>query len=345
MLGGNLKEFQLFSCLIDLHTLYFYDIMTSVCNDSLNQNYIPKGKAYHCNHSFKLLYCSQLTMDSDSDYDDVGADDRNVINVNDNNVRKPPKKNAADKTTRGGDRVWSELKKFDTAENFLESDLKVKIKAEFVKMRSRQFAYALVEEYLCKYGKKSGYLPCSFALKVIFASTEQTVTVETDCNAEHVHEPDPLYGQALGEKHTYRWTAKMNEIIMQTISTRKPQVALQNMKAKGCFDHLHPEPSMEQLYNKVAGMKKTLNPHPKVNTTHDMRQFIEKHLVQPEDENDAFIPYYDIKDEDPNNLRFTIIFASSKSIDRLKTDNLLSIDATYRLNWMGYPVFVAGMYL
>ena len=53
----------------------------------------------------------------------------------------------------------------------------------------------------------------------------------------------------------------------------------------------------------------------------------------------------EIKDEDPNNLRFTIIFASSKSIDRLKTDNLLSIDATYRLNWMGYPVFVAGMYL
>ena len=143
-------------------------------------------------------------MDSDSDYDDVGADDMSVVNVNDNNVRKPPKKNAADKTTRGGDRVWSELKKFDTAENFLESDLKVKIKAEFVKMRSRQFVYALVEEYRCKYGKKSGYLPCSFALKVIFASTEQTVTVETDCNAEHVHEPDPLYGQALGEKDTYR---------------------------------------------------------------------------------------------------------------------------------------------
>ena len=102
---------------------------------------------------------------------------------------------------------------------------------------------------------------------------------------------------------------------------------------------------MEQLYNKVAGMKKTLNPHPKVNTTHDMRQFVEKNLVQPEDENEAYVPYYNIQDEDPKNLRFTIIFASSKCINRLKTDNLLSIDATYRLNWMGYPVFIAGMHI
>ena len=39
---------------------------------------------------------------------------------------------------------------------FLESDLKVKIKTEFVKMRNRQFDNALVEEFRCKYGKKTG---------------------------------------------------------------------------------------------------------------------------------------------------------------------------------------------
>ena len=179
-------------------------------------------------------------------------------------------------------------------------------------MRNRQFDYALVEEFRCKYGKKTGYLPCGFVLRLLFSSADQSVKVETDCRAEHVHEPDPLYGQQDGGKNTYKWTAKMNDIVFRNVENKgKPQVALMNMRAAGCFDHLLPEPSMEQLYNKVAGVKKSLNPQPKMNTTHDMRQFIEKHLEVPDDVNEAYIPFHEITDEDPANLRFTIIFASS----------------------------------
>ena len=42
--------------------------------------------------------------------------------------------------------------------------------------------------------KKSGYTLCSFVLRILFLSTDQSVKVETDGNAEHVHEPDPLFG-------------------------------------------------------------------------------------------------------------------------------------------------------
>ena len=68
-----------------------------------------------------------------------------------------------------------------------------------------QFDYALVEEHRCKYGKKSGYLPCNFALRVMYRASDQSVRVETD--AEHLHEPEPLYGQqeAVSEKNSYKW--------------------------------------------------------------------------------------------------------------------------------------------
>ena len=77
--------------------------MTSVCNES--KVIFPREKHINLITSFKKLYDHQLTMDSDSDYDDVGfiPDDRNVNTVNDNNVRKPPKTNDGGKTTRGGD--------------------------------------------------------------------------------------------------------------------------------------------------------------------------------------------------------------------------------------------------
>ena len=72
---------------------------------------------------------------------------------------------------------------FSTSEEFLASDLQKKIKAEFVKIRNRQFSYALVQEYRCKYAKKSGYLPCPCVLRVIISSTDMGVKVETDGNS------------------------------------------------------------------------------------------------------------------------------------------------------------------
>ena len=147
-----------------------------------------------------------------------------------------------------------------------------------------------------------------------------SVKVETTDGTEHVHKADPLYGQQemnVGGKVWYRWTPKMNEIILQCVSNKgKPVVALRNMRDAGCFDHIQPEPSMEQLYNKIRETKKSLNPEPKVTTTFDMRQLINKHLEVPDDEMEAFIPFYDIQDEKPSNPRFTVIFASKRSLAR-----------------------------
>ena len=137
---------------------------------------------------------NQYNMNSDSDYDDVGVlpVDGRAKEATNNHARKPSKKNCGGKTVRGGDRQWVTLESFSTSEEFLSSDLQKKIKVEFVKIRNRQFLYALVQEYRCKYAKKSGYLPCPWVLRVIISSTDMGVKVETDGNSEHHHEQDPL---------------------------------------------------------------------------------------------------------------------------------------------------------
>ena len=53
----------------------------------------------------------------------------------------------------------------------------------------------------------------------------------------------------------------------------------------------------------------------------------------------------EIDDEkDYKEPRFIILFSSKKNLKKLTSDRVLQTDATYRLNWQGFPVWVVGMY-
>ena len=102
-------------------------------------------------------------------------------------------------------------------------------------------------------------------------------------------------------------------------------------------------PSKTQLYNKVAATKATDSPSICVKNTHELRLKIAEYLKEPESDSEAFVPYYDIEDSDlSKDPCFTDIFSSKKYLDKLKTGGVLQTDATYRLNWMNFPVFIIG---
>ena len=66
-------------------------------------------------------------------------------------------------------------------------------------------------------------------------------------------------------------------------------------------------------------------------------------MGEPSSDIDPFVPFHEILDEDSTKEpRFTIIFSTKKNLEKLKGDQVLQTDATYRLNWMGFPVFVVG---
>ena len=81
----------------------------------------------------------------------------------------------------------------------------------------------------------------------------------------------------------------------------------------------------------------------KVRNTHEPRTKVAEYLEEPESELQAFVPYHEIVDDDESSdPRFTIIFTTQKNLGKLKSERVLQTDATYRLNWNLFPVFVVG---
>ena len=83
------------------------------------------------------------------------------------------------KVTRGKDISWIVLREFETASAFLDSDIAKKIFKEFTTSRKRQFLYAQVTEYRCKFARKKKFQPCPWKIRVLFLSHCQGVKVES----------------------------------------------------------------------------------------------------------------------------------------------------------------------
>lgn len=252
----------------------------------------------------------------DSDFVDVTANEKSDDSEYEetNVVRGKVMKNG--KFVRGSDIAWVEMDVFSTAPEFFASDLAKRIEREYTVSRKRQFNYAEVIEYRCKFARKLGFQPCQRKMKVLFMSHCQEVRVESshDC-PEHNHEVDQ---QSLQNKasSSYRWSPKMIEYIEQcVINHGKPKVALRNMEDAGCFENIR-RPSMEQLYNKMAAIKKALNKNPPMTNTFEMRQLINQYIDVPEDPDAAYVPFYEIQDENSKSLRFNIILSTSTCLAR-----------------------------
>ena len=68
-----------------------------------------------------------------------------------------------------------------------------------------------------------------------------------------------------------------------------------------------------------------------------------EHLDVPETEVVGYIPHWEILDENENEEpRFCIVFSTAMNQKKLQCSTVLQTDATYRLNWMGFPVIVIG---
>ena len=253
----------------------------------------------------------------DSDFVDVTAheqsdegDDGEAISVGGKVVRNG-------KFVRGRDIVWVEVGVFTTAPDYFASDLCKNISKNYTATRKRQFNYAEIIEYRCKYARKLGFLPCPIKMRVLFLSHCQEVRIETshECQ-DHQHEEEAPSLLNNKKSSNYRWSSRMNDIIEQCVSNHgKPKVAMRNMEQAGCFLNIN-RPTMEQVYNKMAAVKKSLNKNPELTNTFEMRQLVQQHLSIPEDPHEAYIPYYEINDEDSQALRFNIIFSTSNCLSR-----------------------------
>ena len=165
--------------------------------------------------------------------------------------------------------------------------------------------------------------------------------METLENAtDHVHEEDPDFVK--NPSKNYRWPKEATKIVIEGVTNHaKPNVIKRNLKNANVLGGKMP--TKGQLYNKIAATKDIVFPSSKVKNTHELRQKVSEYLDTPTNDIEAFVPFHEIDDADETKEpRFTIILTTKKNLAKMKSERVLQTDATYRLNWLGFPVFVVG---
>ena len=248
--------------------------------------------------------------------------------------------NSEGKKIRGKDMSWVKKINFNNPKAYEDSNVLEELKENYAVKRKREYDYATVHNYVCKYFYRSQYLPCQKEIRIVFPSDSLEVFVQEAGRHEHIENPD-FVDKSLG----FRWSRLATDTIATGIQNgATPKVILRNLRDKNCFSESE-EPTLIQLYNKISHLKKIMNLSEHIENTHQMRQKIENHLEVPDNDIEGYIPYYSIQDDVESNekTRFCVIFSTKRLMSFLTKSEILHIDATYRLTWQGYPVMIVGV--
>ena len=276
----------------------------------------------------------------DIEFSYIGEEETLDDDLNDDYEVRTVRVNKDGKKIRGKELSWVKKINFNNPTAFEQSNVIEELKDNYTVKRKREYEYATVHNYVCKYFQRSQYLPCQKEIRIVFPADSLEVFVQESGRHEHIENPD-FIDKSLG----FRWSRLATDTIVMGIQNgATPKVMLRNMRDKNCFSDSD-EPTLIQLYNKISHMKNIMNLAEHIENTHQMRQKIENHLEVPDNDIEGYIPYHSIQDDVEQNekTRFVVIFSTKRLISFLSKSEVLHIDATYRLNWQGYPVIIVGV--
>ena len=103
-----------------------------------------------------------------------------------------------------------------------------------------------------------------------------------------------------------------------------------------------PIPSKKQLNNLLAYYKKTKYGLFTISIG-QLKDFAEKHMIIPEDQDCFYVGNYDINHcDDSNEMTMRIFFTSKRLIALTNKCTHVATDPIYKLVWQGYPVIMIG---
>ena len=272
----------------------------------------------------------------DDDYVQFGQEDDDTTEVQEvQEVRV----NSQGIKVRGKDMEWLPAGSFHSDDRYKDSEIYKNLKEHFTLKRKSDTQFGAVENYVCRVSRRAGYVKCPKQFRVIFPDDSQSVHVE-ETNGSHNHSRSE---EVEKEDPHYRWSQLATQIITEgVINNLKPTVIRRNLRSHNALSD--PEPSRIQLNNKISYIKRKGNLVEHCDTTLSLRNKLKDYLDIPDDENESWVPFCQIDDsEDSDEVRILVIFATNKILSYLKMSDTFHCDATYRLNWNGYPVFICGV--
>ena len=262
--------------------------------------------------------------------EEVGED------IPEDEVEDTPATSKNAKPTRGKDHDWINWRTFQNNEDFSSSELIDEIKNNFSCRKKLEYDYGDVHIYMCKMNRRKGFEKCSKQMRIVFPSDSLQVIIQETGNHEHIR-------KETGDLQVYKWSVEAERIIEMCLRHHAtPTIVMRNLREQEVF-RPGEEPPMSVLKNKIAYMKKILKINESIYTTHDLRTKLNEYLKKPADDNEGWVPYCHIQDEGDQPTRFVVIFTTNNLLERLKSSSQLHIDATYKLNFQDYPVFLCGV--
>ena len=193
------------------------------------------------------------------------------------------------------------------------------------------------QNFVCKYASKRGWKYCPRQYKVCFLHKVMNIMIY--CTPEeHCHEEDENYTT----KENYHWTKTQEEIIIKAIKNNvKNSLILRELKEKAAVNGSNKFPTLGQVGVKKRYLKNVKCQENFIVDVHSLRNYCEKKSIVPDNDDEPFIPFHYIEGDTQDNLIMTVIWSTKKLLSRIDK-KLIQDDASYKLNWYQYPMFVCG---
>ncbi|KAK7601130.1 hypothetical protein V9T40_008571 [Parthenolecanium corni] len=230
------------------------------------------------------------------------------------------------KKRRTSYRNWSKKQDFSSpaeAEDFVTR------KVIWKKCSSKNTTAGLRVEYHCtagQYRRKE----CPAGLYLLYHSSSNSVLLyETECEHDN-HVTDPI--RELSNDMKLFIKEKFNEGI------QKPDAILAVIRQKKLV-----EPPKSRIISYLKILREVKYGSPTV-SAREISAWCEAHVQRPDDLDQPFVLSHYVLAES-NNVEeqdLKVLMSTRRLLNILPTTDMVQIDATYKLNWQGYPVMVVG---
>ena len=232
-----------------------------------------------------------MSIDDDYVYFGEDGEEANVNDVHDDQNIREVRTNSKGIKVRGKDLEWIPASSFGSDTLYKESQIYNELKESYTLKRKSEAQSGVVENYVCRFSRRAGYVKCPKQFRVIFPDDSFDVHIEeTNCPHNHAENPDSLPTTGI-----YHWSHRATEIIKEGVTNNlKPTVILRNLRTQNALSD--PEPSRVQLNNKISHVKRKGNMSEHCETTQSLRNKLSEFRELPVSDDESWVPLCQIDD-------------------------------------------------
>jgi hypothetical protein len=227
------------------------------------------------------------------------------------------------KKKRSDNKVWIFVEKFESIKDAEEA---IKTANTWSSLRKHEVEEGMKKYYRCNKVKRKGP-QCAAQIYLLFdAASDAVLMYRTDSDHDHESKTHSNYGLS----------PKVKEEINKLFDLHLRPKAIMSALAKVEGIKL---PKMSQLRNYLYDQRRSKYGKPTISLG-ELEAWLSSHSTVPEDDDEVYVLRYEIEENDSPKFRFAL---STKFLLQLACGvKIIHADATYKLVWQGFPVFVIG---